>query len=231
MSILYDFNDALRTRKVLVPWPAALALKAGAPLDADGAVSNDDDAIGILLKDGDIGKTVVINGAGFIECEIMTSGYLDQDAAEASCGLEYDDDLIAELTGITFVKGGVLHVQTVPESAGTDAGKILTVDEDGDPEWADPVVQVFDIGVSSNTLDKTWQEAFDALSGGKIVRVVESEDDPSAPSIRSTYVLEVSNDGVDFTVYATGVEGAVEYVAASASGYPAKAAAAPVAEG
>lgn len=137
-NILFDFKDKLLTTTVAVPWPAAQALPAGTPLDASGEVSNDGDAVGILLRPGDISDVRSVNGAPVAFCEVMTAGYIDQVAAEASFGAEYDDSLISALTDIKFVgPDGIPAGGGLPEIGESDDGKVLTVD-DGEAVWSAP---------------------------------------------------------------------------------------------
>ena len=72
----------------------------------------------------------------------------------------------------------------------------------------------FDVGVADGVLDKTWTEILTALSGGDIVRIVESGED----FVYCDYVAAASTDEEFWYVYIAG--GNAWYQTSSASGYP-----------
>lgn len=106
---------------------------AGTPVDEDGAISNDSNAIGILADDYFIYATGLANRS---LAPVIVSGYVDKAAAEEHSGLEYDSDAISALE-----TAGVYLVEGAPGSGGgglpavtaDDEGKVLTVNSSG--EW------------------------------------------------------------------------------------------------
>ena len=105
VEILVGLTDmhTLTPIKVAVPGstvdgtfvPAAdPVVKAGTPLDEDGAVANTADAIGILLYDVDTDANP--NGT------IVQSGPINATKAQAHSGLTYAAAMTGALTNITF---------------------------------------------------------------------------------------------------------------------------------
>lgn len=79
----------------------------------------------------------------------------------------------------------------------------------------------FVINVESNTMDKTWQEIYDAVDAGNVCAVkVESVEGQADVQ----YVSSLFSVGGTYTVVclgtALGQPAGVEYTASSASGYP-----------
>ena len=114
MSILYEFTNSLKTEKAQFRWTdqSVQVLKAGTPLDANGAIANDATAVGIVAYDvppsGRSMWSVVTNdGSYYADVELITSGYIDEAAAESSCGLEYTDALKGKLADIHFIEGEI----------------------------------------------------------------------------------------------------------------------------
>lgn len=114
MSILYEFTNSLKTEKAQFRWTdqSFQVLKAGTPLDANGAIANDATAVGIVAYDvppsgGSMWSVVTNDGSYYADVELITSGYIDEAAAEASCGLEYTDALKGALSDIVFVDGEI----------------------------------------------------------------------------------------------------------------------------
>lgn len=110
MSILYEFSNDLRTRNVQFPWVDGLdTLKAGTPLDINGAIVNDDTAVGIVAEDvpRNWGRLISADGNFYANVTVIVAGYIDEAAAESSCGLEYTDALKGALNDIVFVDGEI----------------------------------------------------------------------------------------------------------------------------
>lgn len=114
MSILYEFTNSLKTEKAQFRWTdqSVQVLKAGTPLDANGAIANDATAVGIVAYDvppsGRSMWSVVTNdGSYYADVELITSGFIDVAAAESSCGLEYTDAIKGKLADIVFVDGEI----------------------------------------------------------------------------------------------------------------------------
>lgn len=114
MSILYEFTNSLKTEKAQFRWTdqSFQVLKAGTPLDANGAIANDATAVGIVAYDvppsgGSMWSVVTNDGSYYADVELITSGYIDEAAAESSCGMEYTDALKGALTDIVFADGKV----------------------------------------------------------------------------------------------------------------------------
>lgn len=106
---------------------------AGTPLDEDGNIANDSNAVCILADDYFI---YAAGPANRDPAPVIVSGYVDKAAAEEHSGLEYDSDAISALE-----TAGVYLVEGAPGSGGgglpavtaADEGKVLTVNSSG--EW------------------------------------------------------------------------------------------------
>lgn len=83
------------TRKIATP-ASGTVVKAGSPIDADGAVANDATAIGILLSDVDTASNP--NGT------IIQAGSIDSTKAQEYCGITYASEMMAALD-IHFITG------------------------------------------------------------------------------------------------------------------------------
>lgn len=86
----------------IVTMTIAANTKAGAPIDADGAVSNDNNAIGILLADVDVAENPnapVLTGFGTVNCT----------AAKANYGLDYESACMQVLYG------SGIHFENIPD--------------------------------------------------------------------------------------------------------------------
>lgn len=96
VEILVGLTDmhTLTPKKLAKPSGTDKVVKAGSPIDADGAVANTADAIGILLYDVD--TEVNENGT------IIQSGPIDATKAQAHSGLTYASAMTGALTNITF---------------------------------------------------------------------------------------------------------------------------------
>lgn len=76
------------------PVGGSSVVKAGTPIDADGAATTGSGAIGVLLYDVDTAKNP--NGA------LVVQGIIDATKAQAHCGLTYAAALYSALPGIVF---------------------------------------------------------------------------------------------------------------------------------
>ena len=96
VEILVGLTDmhTLTPIKVAAPTGANKVVKAGTPLDADGAVANTGDAVGILLYDVDTDENP--NGS------LIQSGPIDAKKAQAHAGVTYAAAAIAALNNIQF---------------------------------------------------------------------------------------------------------------------------------
>ena len=196
MDILYHFTDALKTRKLLVPWAdkSVKVIKAGTPFDANGAIANGETAIGLVAQDypEEWAKEIYPDGKFYAEVEVITAGYIDLAAAEANCGLTYSDDLKAALTGIVFCDGALPAPDVLPAIEESDEGKVLTVDE-GAAVWAEAsgggggALAVL-LNVSGNifTFDKTWREVKNAIDNSVLPYFLSS--------VGVGYAVEISHN-------------------------------------
>jgi len=96
VEILVGLTDmhTLTPIEVAAPNGDDKVVKAGTPLDEDGAVANTADAVGILLYDVDTDANP--NGT------IIQSGPIDATKAQAHSGLTYAAAMTGALTNITF---------------------------------------------------------------------------------------------------------------------------------
>ena len=181
MDILFNFEDKLITRSILVPWadPNVDVIKAGTPLDDEGAISNDGDAVGIVLNDvpKDWGRQIERDGLFYGTAEIVTAGYLDLASAEASFGQAYTDALKEKLSDIVFVDESLGGGSGLPEIEAGDDGKVLTVD-DGEAVWSAPSgggeIVYFEVATNKGgvTTDVTYSDVGSAFDSGAPVLLV-----------------------------------------------------------
>ena len=96
VEILVGLTDmhTLTPIKVAAPAGADPVVKAGSPIDEDGAVANTADAVGILLYDVDTDANP--NGT------IIQSGPIDATKAQAHSGVTYAAAMTGALGNITF---------------------------------------------------------------------------------------------------------------------------------
>lgn len=117
-------------------------IKAGTPIDADGAVANDETAIGVLLADvhkelGAVGQVVIF-------------GFINTAAAQTHSGVTVTDAAKRAMKNLKFSGDTGVEPVPMPEiDKESDIGKVLGVTEDGtiglleleDPE--DPETHTF----------------------------------------------------------------------------------------
>lgn len=96
VEILVGLTDmhTLTPIKLATPVSGSSVILAGSPIDADGAVANTADAIGILLYDVDTAMNP--NGT------IVQSGPIDSTKAQAHSGLTYASAMTGALDNIQF---------------------------------------------------------------------------------------------------------------------------------
>ena len=124
-----------------------------------------------------------------------------------------------------------LAVDQLPPANSADKDKVLTIDANGVPVWAENSgggsggggVLVVHANADTGALDKTWQEIYDATANGQIPVIYDVGDDYST----LYYVAGVSNlslYGDGYVVSAMSAASSAfsynEWVADSASGYP-----------
>lgn len=122
-----------KTVSLTLDWDnITLPLYQGTPVNADG-IANDESVVGIVLDT-------------YTEKPLMPSIYVAVAGAfclaelNAASRLTWSDAAKEALPGVTFIdEDGTSEKPTkgVPASTSEDAGKVLTVDEDGVAEWAD----------------------------------------------------------------------------------------------
>ncbi len=92
--------------------------------------------------------------------------------------------------------------QGIADGYSSGGGLILHVNQSGD----------------TYTLDKTWQEIWDAMESGQSVLVVKSDSESGYGSVYHTYVTNIyfeTGEIIDYVVYAGN-----NFSAGSPSGYP-----------
>lgn len=116
-----------------------------------------------------------------------------------------------------------LEAGAVPEVASTDKGKYLHTNEStGALEWAEasggsssgPLIVNLVEGDQINTLDKTWQEIYDAPFAVVIKNLGEN-----AKGRQDVWYIGI-DDETYVVLVGTGLDDAVYFTADSASGYP-----------
>ena len=104
-------------------------LKAGTPLDINGAIANSDAAVGLVASD---------TAKGAESIAVVTEGTIDLTEVAASYGTALTDDCIAALKGITFLYGGKAVVPAggsgLPDYSEASDGDVLSI-ENGAPAW------------------------------------------------------------------------------------------------
>lgn len=142
MSILFDFHDDLVVEEMNFPWtdPSITAIKAGTPLDEDGAIANNGDAVGLVAYTLPHGGDNLLgvassnaDGSLYIKVKVIKSGYVNLAEAETSFGSALTDACKSALTGIHFITdvGGSGGGGALPEP--TVEGDVLAVGKVADP--------------------------------------------------------------------------------------------------
>lgn len=83
--------------------------------------------------------------------------------------------------------------------------------------------EVMVINNTDETLDKTWQEIYDAMVAGTFCVVKEVGQSMSGPYVRNYPVVEVVNNGMNGTYNVSTTsnnQSGVRYTTTSANGYP-----------
>lgn len=113
MSILWDVGNYTKIKEIGLPvittgtqnmGNGVYKLKAGTPLDEDGAVSNDGDAVCLVAEDFFFYSNSPTQPK---LVKVIEKGYVDLAKAEAAAGITYDDACVAALAtaGIVLVDG------------------------------------------------------------------------------------------------------------------------------
>lgn len=113
MSILWDVASYTKIKEVGLPiitsgttdmGGGVYKLKAGTPLDEDGAVSNDGDAVCLVAEDFFFYSN---NPTQPKLVKVIETGYVDLNKAEAAAGITFEDTAKAALAtaGIILVDG------------------------------------------------------------------------------------------------------------------------------
>ena len=122
-----------------------------------------------------------------------------------------------------------LAVDQLPPANSADKDKVLTIDANGVPVWAENSgggsgggVLVVHIDEEYSALDKTWQEIHDALAQGtSCVTLYTEDDDNVVQGLIASVAADESEYVVVFADIAMG--GTITYyqsTATSADGYP-----------
>ena len=120
MSILWDVGNYTKIKEIGLPiitsgttdmGGGVYKLKAGTPLDEDGAVSNDGDAVCLVAEDFFFYSN---NPTQPKLVKVIETGYVDLAKAEAAAGITYDDACVAALAtaGIILVDGALSGANT-----------------------------------------------------------------------------------------------------------------------
>lgn len=107
-KVLFYFLKELRTATVKVPRGTNFdTIQAGTPLSEAGAIANDATAYGIVMHNHQKEWTREATINGYANVTVIVAGYIDEAAAESSCGLEYTDALKGALNDIVFIDGEI----------------------------------------------------------------------------------------------------------------------------
>lgn len=175
-----------------------LPLNAGTPVSLDGAIANDDTAIGIVPQ------TVTVKPI-IPEIYILNGGDVDLDEIEAAFGDELDEAAIAAMDGIRFWGANGTPVDK-PSSGGGGGGVLL-------------ITATYDEETDIYTLDTTAGDIVDAMTDDGRVAVIRTISEPATGVVRiaDDFVASVDDGGeLGFIITA----GDSTFFAASADDYP-----------
>lgn len=173
-----------------------LPLNAGTPVSLEGAIANDDTAIGIVPQ------TVTVKPI-IPEIYILNGGDVDLDEIEAAFGDELDEAAIAAMDGIRFYVDGT-PVGT--QSGGSNSGVLL-------------INATYDEETDIYTLDKTAGDIVDAMTDDGRVAVIRTISEPATGvvKIKDEFVASVDDGGELGFIF---VAGDSTFFATSADDYP-----------
>ena len=201
-------------KKVTIDWAnVTLPLKEGSPVSSAGVVANSGSAFGIVpqaYNEEPLEKTIYV----------LVGGHVDLNEIETLYGSSYDDAAISALNGIHFYKNGKSIDYTLPKASadtlgGIKVGSGLSIDSSGVLSASGGGGSFVITATTEDdviTLDKTWQEIYDALADGKYCVIVESEENYAT----QTFVPTALDGGGSYMIFASEDI----YTASSASGYP-----------
>ena len=202
-------------KKLKIDWAnITFPLKEGSPVSLAGVVANNGNAIGLVPQT--ITKEPLIKSI-----YILAGGDVDLAEIEETFGTSLETAAKANMSGLRFWKAD----GTVDDSADNSLPSV-TADDDGDVltvvsgAWAKTTPSggggSFVITATTEddvtTLDKTWQEIYDALADGKYCVIVESAENYAT----QTFVPTALDGGGSYMIFASEDI----YSASSASGYP-----------
>lgn len=169
MNIFYDFEDSKVVTVVELPWTGEL--KAGTPIDEDGAVANDATAIGILADDVSLpfDRKLAADRAYFVNAKVVYGGFIDKNAAEAHSGITYSDELIGALTDIHFIVPLSAEFPTAYVDEVMAVTFTATEETSEAEEGEEPVTTVV------LTADKTVAEVLTAMATMPVIGVLKED--------------------------------------------------------
>ena len=216
-------NNAV-VEPVAIKWDnITLPLKEGTPISIGGNIANNGTAMGLVPV------TVYNRPVASDRISILVSGDVDLAEVEKSFGSALETSAKAAMSGIRFhKKDGTIDDSAdekgsaLPSVTADDNGDVLTVVSGA---WAKATPSggggggAFVITATEEddvtTLDKTWQEIFDAVSDGQIA-VIDFIGEATA---FRAFVTAVEEDG-SYYVTALGGDHNLIYTAETADGYP-----------
>ena len=190
-------------------------LKAGTPLDINGAIANSDAAVGLVASD---------TAKGAESIAVVTEGTIDLTEVAASYGTALTDDCIAALKGITFLYGGKAVVPAggsgLPDYSEASDGDVLSI-ENGAPAWKPAsggggvlvVNNTFDYDNYEWSRDKTNAEIAAAHDAGQLVVMRMRDPDGLIADEMNAIASVATEDGdlVGLSAYATAIKSAPDY--------------------
>ncbi len=219
-------------REIEMNWgEITLPLKAGTPVGLNGQIANDSDAVGIVPQTVSVlpvVKSIRILVGGSVSLAEVNAAYgsaLTKAAKESMSGIAfYGEDGTPEPNPLW---DGEPVPGTLPAVESTDAGKILTVDDDGNWVAASggggggvlKVNMTWAGDGTTCTLDKTYAEIYSAFQNEFVIAI---DGDGTVTALYMVCEIGTFSDTLEVHILPMNniTDGAMSFVASSESAYP-----------